>query len=208
MAAPAELQQRFPNVSRESWDRLATYVELLLKWQQRINLIGPSTQAEVWTRHIADSLEVLPLLGAEEGAIADLGSGAGLPGMVLAITSGRTTDLYDSNQKKAAFLREAARVTGAHAQVHAVRLEEVAQHLPKVMPRFVTARALAPLTLLLDWASPFLLAGATGYFHKGQDLDSELTDATKYWKMKAIKHPSLTDSRGVILEVKECVRHV
>ena len=200
------LRERY-NVSRESWDRLTVYVELLLKWQQRINLIGPSTQADVWHRHVADSLDILPLLGDELGNLADLGSGAGLPGLVLAIASGRTTDLYDSNQKKAAFLQEAARVTGAKARIHAIRLEEADKHLPPVMPKFVTARALAPLKVLLDLASPFLLAGATGYFHKGQDLDSELTEATKYWKMKVIRHPSSTDSRGSILQVLEFARH-
>ncbi len=189
-------------VSRESRERLAAYVSLLLNWQKSINLIGPSTASEVWQRHILDSLQLLPLM-TEEGSVADLGSGAGLPGLVIAIVTGRKVSLYDSNQKKAAFLREAARVTIASAPVHCIRLEDLSQHLPTPLPRYVTARALAPLPKLLGLAAPLLSTGATGLFHKGQDLDSELTEATKYWKMKAIRHPSRTDSRGAIIEIRD-----
>ncbi len=205
MDGPTALRERY-NVSRESWKRLAIYVELLLKWQQHINLIGRSTRDDIWHRHIADSLQLLPLLGDEPGGVADLGSGGGFPGLVVAIAAERHVDLYDSNQKKSSFLLEAIRVTQAPARVHTVRLENVGQHLPAVAPKFVTARALAPLVTLLGWAAPLLETGATGLFHKGQDLDSELTEATKYWKMKAIKHLSVTDSRAAILEVRDFVR--
>jgi len=189
-------------VSRESRHRLSTYVELLLRWQEKINLIGPATAPMVWQRHILDSLLLLPLL-TEAGSLADLGSGAGLPGLVVAIATGRHVHLYESNQKKAAFLREAARVTHCSSEVHCIRLEQLERNLPMPLPRYVTARALAPLGQLLDWASPLLLRGATGLFHKGQDLDSELTEATKCWKMNIIKHPSATDSRGAIVEITE-----
>jgi 16S rRNA (guanine527-N7)-methyltransferase len=190
------------NVSRESRTRLTAYVQLLLTWQARINLIGPATVAEVWQRHILDSLQLLPLL-RDPGSVADLGSGAGLPGLIIGIATGRHIDLYESNQKKAAFLREAARVTKCDARVHCIRLEKLADEMPPSMPRYVTARALAPLNLLLQWASPLLVGGATGLFHKGQDLDSELTEATKYWKMKVIRHPSMTDSCGSIIEITD-----
>lgn len=203
-AIPAALEAELDryHVSRESRRALSAYVELLLHWQQKINLIGPATAGTVWQRHVLDSLQLLPLL-TEPGDIADLGSGAGLPGLVLAIASGRRVHLYESNQKKAAFLREAARVTAANCEVHCMRLEDMAASLPDPLPRYVTARALAPMRRLLDWAAPLLVKGATGLFHKGQDLDSELTEATKYWKMKVIRHPSATDSRGAIVEITE-----
>jgi 16S rRNA (guanine527-N7)-methyltransferase len=194
------------DVSRESCQRLEAYVDLLLTWQKRINLIGPSTAEQVWTRHILDAVQLLPLFPPGRLALADLGSGAGIPGLVLAIAGGHEAHLYESNGKKAAFLGQAIRTTGANARVHQVRLEDLPGHpgLPGV--GVVTARALAPLPLLLDYAEPFLDAGAIGLFHKGQDVDNELTEATKYWKLQVKKHPSITDSRGVILEVREASR--
>jgi 16S rRNA (guanine527-N7)-methyltransferase len=194
------------DVSRESWPRLELYVDLLLAWQKRINLIGPATASTVWERHILDALQLLPLLPPQTKIIAELGSGAGIPGLVIAIAADLEAHLYESNGKKAAFLREAARQTKTRAHVHAVRLETLGSgpHLPKV--DCVVARALAPLPLLLDYAQPFLSRGAVGLFHKGQDVDAELTEATKYWKMKVVKHASLCDSRGVILEIHEATR--
>ena len=131
---------------------------------------------------------------------------AGIPGLVLAIAAGLEAHLYESNGKKAAFLREAARQTRTKAHVHAVRLETLRNEpdLPKV--DCVVARALAPLPLLLDYAEPFLAQGAIGLFHKGQDVDAELTEATKYWKIRMTKHASQCDSRGVILEIHEATR--
>lgn len=194
-------------VSRESADRLDLYVSLLLAWQARINLIGPSTQDDVWTRHIADALQLLPFLPEGVTRIADLGSGAGIPGLILAIARPLEAHLFESNQKKGAFLREVARQTGARAHIHTARIEAAAiAEAARLKVGAVTARALAPLPKLLDYAQPFLENGAIGYFHKGQDVDAELTDATKSWKMQVEKHPSLTDSRGVILVVKEAHR--
>ena len=189
-------------VSRESAAKLDLYVSLLLTWQARINLIGPSTREDVWSRHIADALQLLPHLPEGLSRIADLGSGAGIPGLILAIARPLDAHLFESNQKKGAFLREAARQTGARVFIHSARIEEAAA----VEVGAVTARALAPLPKLLDYAQPFLEKGAIGYFHKGQDVDAELTDATKSWKIQVEKHPSLTDSRGVILVVKEAHR--
>ena len=144
------------DVSRESCQRLEAYVDLLLAWQKRINLIGPSTAEQVWTRHILDAVQLMPLLPPGSLALADLGSGAGIPGLVLAIAGGHEAHLYESNGKKAAFLGQAIRTTGAKARVHQVRLEDLPGHpaLPRV--GVVTARALAPLPLLLDYAEPFL----------------------------------------------------
>ncbi|MEI7598625.1 MAG: 16S rRNA (guanine(527)-N(7))-methyltransferase RsmG [Aestuariivirga sp.] len=194
------------DVSRESRQKIDTYVTLLLSWQQRINLIGPATATNVWQRHICDSLQLLPLLPPNTSKIAELGSGAGIPGLVLAMAAGLEAHLYESNGKKAAFLREAARQTGTKAVVHNIRLESLREEpsLPKV--QCVVARALAPLPLLLDYAAPFLSRGAVGLFHKGQDVDTELTEATKYWRIEVLKHASQCDSRGVILEIREASR--
>lgn len=199
------LLDRF-NVSRESCQKIDTYVSLLLTWQQRINLIGPATVASVWDRHICDALQLLPHLPPGTRSLAELGSGAGIPGLVLAMAAGLDAHLYESNGKKAAFLREAARQTGTRAVVHNVRLESLkgGAGIPEV--QCVVARALAPLPLLLDYAEPFLSRGALGLFHKGQDVDVELTQATKYWKLALAKHASHCDSRGVILEIREATR--
>ena len=195
------------NVSRKSFAQIETYVELLLIWQAKINLIGPSTIEDVWRRHVLDSLQLLPLMHSKTEAVADLGSGAGIPGLILALGGNTRADLYESNGKKVAFLREAIRQTKANAVVHQLRLETLEDHLPAIIPRYVTARALAPLEKLLFWAEPLLKRGAVGLFHKGQDVESEVNEATKFWKMGAIiRHASMTDSDGTILEVKEITR--
>lgn len=204
-STPADIFEEF-HVSRETRTRIETYVDLLLTWQRRINLIGPATANAVWQRHIADSLQLLALMPTGTRTIAELGSGAGIPGLVLAIAGGFKAHLYESNGKKAAFLREAARQTRTQAIVHVVRLETLRNEpdLPDV--QCVVARALAPLPLLLDYAEPFLSRGAVGLFHKGQDVDAELTEAAKCWKMGYRKHPSRCDPRGVILEIHEAMR--
>jgi len=195
------------NVSRESFAQIETFVDLLLAWQAKINLIGPSTVEDIWRRHVLDSLQLLPLMHAKTEVVSDLGSGAGIPGLVLALGGNLRADLYESNGKKVAFLREAIRQTKANACVHQIRLETLEEHLPERLPDYVTARALAPLEKLLFWAEPLLKRGAIGLFHKGQDVDSEVNKATKFWKMGAIiRHASMTDSDGTILEVKEITR--
>jgi len=194
------------SVSRESGQRLDLYVSLLLTWQARMNLIGPSTSDDVWTRHIADALQLLPVLPRDLESLADLGSGAGIPGLILAIAQPIEAHLFESNLKKGAFLREAARQTVARAHIHSTRIEHAAADAARMKVGAVTARAIAPLPKLLDFAAPFLENGAIGYFHKGQDVDAELTDATKSWKLQLEKHPSMTDSRGMILVVKEAHR--
>jgi 16S rRNA (guanine527-N7)-methyltransferase len=207
MYTPAAIEQlKTYGVSRESLAGLEGYVDLLLSWQRRINLIGPSTVETIWTRHILDALQLLPLLPAGTTTIAELGSGAGIPGLVVAIAAKVEVHLYESNSKKAAFLREAIRHTGARARVHQVRLETLDRSVDVQMVGCVVARALAPLPLLLDYAAPFMRKGAIGLFHKGQDVDLELTEATKYWTLSYSKHQSICDSRGVILEVKEASR--
>ncbi len=198
-----EAQWAALNVSRESLTRLEALVSVAAAWQERINLISPATLPEIWHRHILDSAQLAPLLPKNTMKIADLGSGGGFPGLVLAAVQKAEVHMFEANAKKVAFLEEALRQMKVTAKVYRQRLElNVA---PPSMPdvQVVTARAFAPLTELLGYAAPFMAKGAKGLFHKGQDVDTELTTAAKAWNITSLKHSSLTDSRSVILEVKE-----
>jgi 16S rRNA (guanine527-N7)-methyltransferase len=193
-------------VSRESWLKIEQFVTLLLTWQARINLIAPASIPAIWERHVLDSLQLMAFLPPGATSVADLGSGSGFPALPLAIATGLSFHLYESNNKKAAFLREALRTTGCHGVVHAARLDGQQQHMTNPKVDVVTARALAPLHELLRLAEPFLKTGAQALLHKGQDVDHELTEAQKYWRIRFTKHPSLTDSQGIILAVQEITR--
>lgn len=210
MVSGADPLARF-DVSRESRARLEGFVDLLAAWQRRINLIGPATLEDIWQRHIADALQLLPWIDSDVQRILDLGSGGGIPGLVIAIALMEerpvTVHLVESTGKKAAFLRQAAQLTGAPAVVHDCRIEDLAKAERIGHVDLVTARALAPLPKLLRLASPWLEAGAYGLFHKGQDVDDELTESANSWRIAWAKHPSATDSRGCILEVRK-VEHV
>ena len=190
-------------VSRETLDRLDRFVAELLSWRQRMNLIAPSTVPILWTRHVADSLQLLAL-APQVKTWADLGSGAGFPGLVLACaladTPGVTVHLVESNGKKASFLREAARVTGVPAVIHAVRIVDFVNNQTGGI-EVVTARALAPLPELLSATYPLLKNGTVGLFPKGQDVEAELTAATKCWNIQSSLEPSLTDPRARIVRI-------
>lgn len=203
---PFEVIAKF-GVSRESYDKLLIFEKLLLTWQPYINLIAPSTIPDLWNRHIIDSLQLLPLMPKSTSAIADLGSGGGFPGLVLAISQEALVHFYESNTKKTAFLHEVLRQTKTKGEVHRQRLEplQAPDNMPKV--DVVTARAFAPLPLLLGLAEPFIRSGAKAVFHKGQECHNELTEAAKSWKIAYDMHPSITDSHSVILEIKE-IAHV
>ncbi|MEW6641190.1 MAG: 16S rRNA (guanine(527)-N(7))-methyltransferase RsmG [Pseudomonadota bacterium] len=187
--------------------RLDRYVELLLTWQATTNLVAPSTLPQLWTRHIADSLQLLAL--APDARIwIDLGSGGGFPGIVLACAmaehDGAMVHLVERNAKKAAFLREALRVTGGRGTVH---LSDIVDYVDSNHDRAdcVTARALASLNVLLGFAKSPVDRGAKALFLKGQDVESELTEATKYWNIKPILHPSRT-GQGWIAEIDSIER--
>ncbi len=194
-------------VSRETEQRLDAYVELLVAWQAKTNLIASSTLPNIWTRHIADSLQLLDLAPRAK-FWADLGSGGGFPGVVLACVfaeSGATVDLVERNAKKAAFLREALRITKAPGTVHLSSIEDYVDRYGGHID-CVTARAVAPLDLLLGYAQPLVKRGAKALFLKGQDVEPELTEATKYWKIEPRLHPSRTGGDGWIVEIDSIER--
>ncbi len=204
LSADRERALTLTPVSRETSARLDRFVALLLAWQEHTNLIARSTMPLVWTRHIADSLQLLDL--APQAMVwADLGSGAGFPGIVIAcaLADAKSAEVHlvESIGKKATFLREAVQVTGAPAVVHAMRIEDFVDKAPESID-VVTARAVAPLPRLLALSYPLLKKGALGLFPKGQDVASELTEAAKYWKIQSDLAGSRTDERAQILVVR------
>ena len=195
-------------VSRETLSRLDAFVALLLARQERMNLIGASTIPNLWTRHIADSLQLLRLAPAAR-VWADLGSGAGLPGLVLACAladeAGAAVHLVESIRKKAEFLRDCVSAIGLPGIVHNQRIEDFTR-ANRVAFDAVTARALAPLDKLLAYATPLLKTGAVALFPKGQDVEAELTLASKSWKLETELVPSKTDPHARIVVVRRAGR--
>jgi len=189
-------------VSRETLDRLDAYVTLLVSWNRRINLVGARTLGDPWRRHILDSAQLAALIPARTGFIVDLGSGAGLPGLVLAILGVQDVHLIESDQRKCAFLHEAVRITGASAQIHADRAEKS----PVPAAGVVTARALAALPDLLDLAEPFFVPHSICLFLKGKGVGEELTEAQKGWKMRHRLLPSRSDPAGAVLVLEALER--
>jgi 16S rRNA (guanine527-N7)-methyltransferase len=191
-------------VSRETEARLDRFVAILSVWQRHTNLIAASTEATLWTRHIADSLQLIAL-APEARVWADLGSGGGFPGLAIACaladTPGARIHLVESNQKKANFLREAAGAARAPAIVHAMRIEDFVKNPPDHID-IVTARALAPLPKLLTAVYPLLKTGAVGVFPKGQDVGAELTEAAKCWNIGATLVPSRTNATARIVVIR------
>jgi 16S rRNA (guanine527-N7)-methyltransferase len=189
-------------VSRETMDRLRLYAELLAKWTQRINLVAPASLGDVWRRHILDSAQLAAQLPATTATLVDLGSGAGLPGLILAILGVPDVHLVESDTRKAAFLREAARQTGTKVTIHACRIDAV----PPIAADAVTARALARLVILLEYAVRFVKPAGACYFLKGASLVDELTEARKSWHMKVTEFRSLSDVSGVVVKLESIVR--
>ncbi|HEY2230699.1 MAG TPA: 16S rRNA (guanine(527)-N(7))-methyltransferase RsmG [Xanthobacteraceae bacterium] len=191
-------------VSRETEARLDRFVALLLQWQNITHLIAPSTVPILWTRHIADSLQLIELVPAAKIWV-DMGTGGGFPGLVIACAlygmAGRQVHLIESNGKKAAFLREAVAGTDAPAVVHGERMEKFVETF-RQRADSVTARAVSPLSSLLGQCLPLLKEGTTGLFPKGQDVEAELTEASKCWKMTADLVPSRTDPKAGIVRVR------
>ena len=190
-------------VSRETNALLQRHLQLLRQWQPRINLVAASTLDDAWQRHVVDSAQLLDHIPTDAQNIVDIGSGAGFPGLVLAILGAPGVTLIEADKRKAAFLREAARAVGCtDVQVLAGRVEDA-----QVRADVVTARALAPLPQLLSWSAPLLNENGTCIFLKGRNHGRELTDARKIWNMRVTLHPSCTSPESRIMKIDE-IRHV
>lgn len=199
-----ELKSLGVDVSRETLSWLEIYAALLEKWQAKINLVGPATIPDLWRRHFLDSAQLLPFLDRPGGTLVDLGSGAGFPGLVLALMSDWQVHLIDSDQRKCAFLRQVALETAIlkRVTIHAQRFEAVAP----VPADLVTARACAPLTDLLGYALPFLGENGRCVFLKGKGMQEELTAAEADWTMQIERRPSLSDPAGSLLVIDRLQR--
>ena len=205
---PQVLNNVFP-VSRETEERLRTFVDLLMRWQAAQNLVAPSTLPEVWRRHVADSLQIMRYTTDVPRVWADFGSGAGFPGLAIAIammeamhehSDGRSAHVHliESNQRKAAFLRTVIRETQCPATVHAARIEDITADIVSTVSA-VTARALADLETLCRHAAPFSARGARAFFHKGRNFQTEVMQASHVWSFDLIEEKSLIDPDSRIL---------
>ena len=200
MMTPEAFAARF-NVSRETLASLSAYVNLLEKWQPRINLVSSATLPDIWNRHILDSAQLLshlPVTPAHRRCqILDIGSGAGFPGLVLAVLGAGDVQLVESDQRKAVFLQTVIRELGLSAHVSNQRIET----LPAFQPDVITARALAALPKLISLIAPQLHDGLTCLFLKGASVDEELTNFQTYSNMVPYLYPSMTDDNGVIVKL-------
>lgn len=194
--------QAATNVSRETLERLETYAALLRKWQGAINLVSRDSLGDLWRRHMLDSVQLRPLLPAATHVLVDLGSGAGFPGLVLAVLGVPEVHLFKSDSRKCSFLREVARTLGVTVEIHNLRIEKSAPLAADV----VTARALAPLSDLLDLAERFLSPHSICLFLKGRGVDEELTRARESWNMTVTCQTSTSDPSGTILRLEHVHR--
>lgn len=196
-------------VSRETLDKLVIYADLLRHWSRVQDLVAPGTMAAVWQRHFADSAQLLAI-APEARCWLDLGSGAGFPGMVIAIMLADHAEtrvhLVESNSRKCAFLRDVAHRTGAPVDIHDRRIEQAPTQITLSNLQVVTARALAPLSRLLGLAAPFLSSQAVGVFPKGRDWARELEAARAEWSFEAAVSHSRTDPEGRIIAVRQLRR--
>jgi 16S rRNA (guanine527-N7)-methyltransferase len=200
------------NVSRESQDKLNLYAAELVKWQATHNLISPATIPEIWTRHIADGLQLADLIEPGTTHIMDIGSGGGLPAIPLAIClqdrghTGVQVTMVESNAKKCAFLRHVSRLCKIDTRIANKRIESLTDSDVERPLNVLVARALAPLAKLLALSETLPVRPQRMLFLKGQHVDVELTEATKCWNISFSKHPSRLTADGCILDISEAER--
>jgi len=200
---PDEISKQI-DVSRETFERIETVLTCLDEWRLKMNLIGPAERASIWRRHVFDSLQLLAFL-PPDARIVDLGSGGGFPALPLACALGETgghITMVETVGKKARFLQAAVEAAGLNASVRQGRAENAGD----IEADFVTARALAPLPKLLEYASPWLLRGGIGLFHKGERWKEELTAASAKWTFSSEAIPGISGGAGIILKIAEVSR--
>ena len=198
---------RHAGVSRETESDLSAYVAELRKWNAAINLISRSSMGVLWERHILDSAQLLPLFPDGSRDYLDIGTGAGFPGLVIAILARDrapklNTTLMESDRRKAAFLRQVISLLGLPANVVAQRIEAA----EPVGADILTARALSPLPRLLDMTARHLRPGGRAFFPKGSGWRAEVGDALADWRFSVQNHPSITEQSGVVLEIGDLER--
>jgi 16S rRNA (guanine527-N7)-methyltransferase len=205
---PDELSRVF-SVSRETVDRLKIYESVLRKWQRAVNLVAPATLPNIWTRHFADSLQIANLVPETAKKLVDIGSGGGFPGLVLAAhfadSGGPSVTLVESDQRKCAFLREAARSMEISVDILSTRIENDANLTALVGVDVVTARALAPLGRLLSLVAPFVSGETSCIFMKGRDAGREIEEARRSWRFDTREQPSITDTQAKIIVIRHLV---
>jgi 16S rRNA (guanine527-N7)-methyltransferase len=205
------------NVSRETLDRLEIYADLLVRWQKTINLVAPKTLPELWGRHFADSAQLMALMGAP-GRVLDFGSGAGFPGLIIAIffasgsatggavPSGTSVTLVESDTRKCAFLAEVVRKTGLASvlpvDIANQRIESLPTQISVGGTQTITARALAPLDRLLELSAAHFAPNTVAFFLKGRDAPAEMEQAERHWRFQSRIWPSMTDAAGQIIEIR------
>lgn len=188
------------NLDESTIERFVLYLDLLKKWQKRINLVGASTLQDPWRRHFLDAAQLVKVIGPTSGPVYDIGSGAGFPGVVLAMLGIADVHLVESDQRKATFLREALRTTGAAARIHAERIESIEGNGGGAA--VITARACAPLATLLQITQKIWRSDTIGLFLKGRNVDAELTVTKECWNIDVERLQSLSDPDGVILRIR------
>jgi 16S rRNA (guanine527-N7)-methyltransferase len=198
MAGGSEIVAKGLDVSRETLERLQVYNMLLHKWQRAINLVSRQSLDDSWQRHFLDSGQLFRLLPGEANSMLDIGSGAGFPGMVLAIMGARNVELVESDERKCLFLREVSRETSTDVTVTNERIEKLS---PKTVD-VLTSRACAPLDVLLGYARPYLGPSTICLFPKGRTVQDELTTAQKRWNIRYTLHQSVSDSAARIVRLE------
>lgn len=193
------IQRTADYVSHETLGKLQRYAELLAEWQPKINLVGPKTIPELWTRHLLDSAQLYPLLPPGTQRLVDMGAGAGFPGLVLAILGVPDVHLIESDQRKSIFMQHVSRETKTPVTVHNVRIEAASALGADV----VTARALSALTELLPYTARHLKAGGSALFLKGGNWEQEVKDAEADWVFHMKHSPSLTSPDGAIVRLDD-----
>jgi len=203
VAGPDAVRQVF-DASDAQLETFKTYAALLQKWQNAVNLVSPGSLDDIWQRHFADSVQLAGLIRPGSTCL-DFGSGAGFPGMVIAIAlrdKGVAVHLVESNARKCAFLRDVARRTGTPVEIHVGRVEEIAAKGTVPSVDFIMTRGVAPLTKLIDLSEPFFQSGTVGLFPKGRRVEKEIREARESWTFAAQDHASATEPDGRILEIR------